>query len=87
MGKVVRRGQIVLRRGSSTDGAKIEDLLAIFYDQNSGYFPRVLQNMQVHVDQQRANIAYMAELRAGANNALRDMEIATGLPLGSLGSR
>jgi len=34
----VRNGQIPIRRGSSTGGVKIEDMLEMFYGENSGYF-------------------------------------------------
>jgi len=56
----------------------------MFYDHNSGYFPRVIQNMRIQVDQQRAHTAHLAELRAQADNALRDMEMVTGVPLRAL---
>ena len=40
----VRNGQIVIRRGSSTDGIKLHDLFEFFYGQTSGYFPRYCKN-------------------------------------------
>ena len=44
LGKV-RRGQIVIRRGSSTDGVTIADLQEFFYGETSGYFPAILQRL------------------------------------------
>jgi hypothetical protein len=86
LGKL-RRGQILLRRGSSTDAATIDDLLDYFYGPHSSYFPRVTAAMQAQAAQLQAHSAHLRELRAGADAALRDMEIAVGLPPGSLGSR
>jgi len=85
LGKV-RRGQIVIRRGSSTDGVTINDLLEFFYGQTSSYFPSVIKGMQAHTQQQLASVDYMRELRAQQNESLRAMEIATGSPKGSLGA-
>jgi len=86
MGKV-RRGQILVRRGSSTDGATIGDLLEFFYGQTSDHFPGFLKRMQMHTQQQAALTAYLQELRAQSNDALRDLEISVGAPPGSLGSK
>jgi hypothetical protein len=86
MGRV-RKGQIVIRRGSSTDGISMKDLFEFFYGDTSGYFPGVVQRLQAHAQQQLADVAYMRELRAGADQALRDMEIVAGVPKGSLGGK
>ena len=86
LGKV-RKGQILVRRGSSTDGATIQDLLEFFYGSSSGYFPSVVQKLQLDVAQQQAHTAHLRELRAGANDALRDLEITWGVPPGSLGAK
>lgn len=83
LGKV-RRGQMVIRRGTTTDGVTINDLLKFFYGANSSYFPSVIQGMQAHTQQQLASIEYMRELRAQGDAALRDMERVVGLPKGSL---
>ena len=83
LGKV-RRGQMLIRRGTTTDGVTISDLLDFFYGPNSSYFPSVIQRMQAHTQQQLASIEYMRELRAQGDDALRDMERAVGLPKGSL---
>ena len=83
----IRNGQIVIRRGSSTDGIKLNDLFEFFYGQTSGYFPQVLQKLKINVEQQNATTAYLQELRQAANDALRDMEVVTGLPRGSLGAK
>jgi predicted HTH transcriptional regulator len=86
LGKV-RKGQIVIRRGSSTEGITMKDLFEFFYGQTSGYFPGVVQRLQAHTQQQLADVAYMRELREGANQALRDMETVVGAPRGSLGAK
>lgn len=86
LGKV-RKGQILIRRGSSTDGVNMKDLFEFFYGQSSGYFPGVVQQLQTHSQQRMADVAYMRELREGANQALRDMEMVTGMPRGSMGAK
>ena len=86
LGKV-RKGQIVIRRGSSTDGVTMKDLFEFFYGQTSGYFPGIVQKLQAYTQQQLADVAYMRELREQANQALRDMEIVSGVPRGSLGAK
>jgi hypothetical protein len=86
LGKI-RRGQIVIRRGSSTDGVTLKDLFEFFYGKTSGYFPAIIQHFQAHTQQQLADVAYMRELREQANQALRDMEVAMGAPKGSLGAK
>jgi predicted HTH transcriptional regulator len=85
LGKV-RRGQIVIRRGSSTDGVTLKDLIEFFYGKTSGYFPAVIQRLQANTQEQLADVAMMRELREQANQSLRDMEIALGAPKGSLGA-
>ena len=42
----VRNGQIPIRRGSSTDGADIDDLKEMFYGETNGYFSEVLEHIQ-----------------------------------------
>jgi predicted HTH transcriptional regulator len=86
LGKI-RKGQIVIRRGSSTDGITLKDLIEFFYGQTSGYFPTIIQHLQANTQQQLADIEYMRELREQANQALRDMEITLGAPRGSLGAK
>ena len=86
LGKV-RKGQILIRRGSSTDGVNMKDLFEFFYGSTSGYFPGVVQRLQADSQQRMADVAYMRELREGANQALRDMEMVTGVPRGSLGAK
>jgi len=77
LGKV-RKGQIVIRRGSGTDGVTINDLLEFFYGSTSTYFSGVIEAKRVEVERMR-------ELRAQAIAARRAMEVATGMPKGSLG--
>jgi predicted HTH transcriptional regulator len=49
----VKDGQIPIRRGSATDGAKIEDLFEMFYGESSGYFPSVIQKLQLNIQQRQ----------------------------------
>lgn len=74
----IRRGQVLVRRGSSTDGATVQDLISFFY---GDYLPQFLQRLQAQTDQQNAHTAYLRELRAGADAALQDMEMITGISL------
>lgn len=86
LGKV-RKGQILVRRGSSTDGATMKDLFEYFYGESSGHFPQVVQNMQAYAQQKAAEAAYLRELREGADQTVRDMEVISGVPRGTLGGR
>lgn len=80
LGKV-RKGQIPIRRGSSTDGVTMADLQEFFYGQTSGYLPGFLERLRAPAHHMEAQAAYMRELREGANQALRDMEAVTGVKL------
>lgn len=86
LGKI-RKGQIVIRRGSSTDGVSMQDLFEFFYGQTSGYFPSIIEKLQANTQQQLADIAYLSELREQSNKALQDMEIVSGVPKGTLGAK
>jgi predicted HTH transcriptional regulator len=77
----LRKGQILIRRGSSTDGVTLQDLFAMFYNQNVGYFPRVAQNMTEYAQVVNAQVAMTREAAAAADRALDDMEMITGVPL------
>jgi predicted HTH transcriptional regulator len=77
----VRKGQILVRRGSSTDGATLNDLLGFFYGEHSAHFQGVIQRMNAHANQQNAKTAYLTELRAQSEMALRDMEMISGVKL------
>ena len=83
----VRKGQIPIRRGSSTDGATLNDLLEFFYGQSSGYFPQIVKKLQLNVAQQNASNEYLRILQEQADQALRDMEVISGAPRGSLGGK
>ena len=82
----VRKGQIHIRRGSATDGVTMNDLFEFFYGQTSGHFPMILQKLQAHAQQQTAEALYLRELREGANQAKRDMEVIMGVSPGSMGA-
>ncbi len=83
----VRKGQILVRRGSSTDGVNMKDLFEFVYGESSGYFPGVVQKSQARAQEKMAATAYLRELRQQQNQALRDMEVVTGAPRGSLGAK
>ena len=63
---------------------KLDDLFKFFYDPTSGYFPQVLQKLEIDVEQQKAATVYLQELRRAENDALCDMEDSAFLPRGSL---
>ena len=65
----VRKGQIVIRRGSSTDGIKISDLLEFFYGSHSQYFANLRHHLGLDVQRQQATTEYLAELRRGVEKA------------------
>jgi len=69
----IKAGQIPIRRGSSTGGVKLSDLFEFFYGNTSGYFPGVIQRLQIDVQRQNALNTYLQELRRGAEQAERDM--------------
>lgn len=76
----VRNGQIVIRRGSSTDGVTLNDLADFFYGPNSAYFADVRQRLGIDVQRQQALTAHLSELRRGAESAEDDIRQAVGLP-------
>jgi len=76
----VRKGQIVIRRGSSTDGAMLQDLFECFYGQNSQYFSDVISQLTVNAQCQQAQMNYLAELRKQMEAAREDMWRAAGYP-------
>jgi hypothetical protein len=86
LGKV-RKGQILIRRGSSTEGVTPDDLWEMYYGQTSGHFPKVVQHLEAHAKARQADAAYLGRLQDGADSALRDMEVITGVPRGSLGGK
>ena len=76
----VRKGQIVIRRGSATDGVTLNDLAEFFYGANSAYFANVRQNLGLDVQRQQAQNEYLAELRRGADRAEDHILQSIGLP-------
>jgi predicted HTH transcriptional regulator len=58
----IRKGQIVIRRGSSTDGATLNDLFEFFYGQNSQYFSNVVKQLAIKAQYQQAHANLLAEL-------------------------
>jgi len=76
----VRRGQIVIRRGSATDGVNLDDLVEFFYGPNSAYFDNVRQQLGLDVQRQRAQNEYLAELARGAQRAEDQIWQSIGLP-------
>ena len=53
----IRKGQIVIRRGSSTDGVTLDDLAEFFYGQHSQYFANVRHRLSLDVQRQQAQAA------------------------------
>jgi len=86
LGKV-RKGQILIRRGSATDGVTMKDLFEFFYGPTSDHFPMILQNHQAHAQMQTADALYLQQCFEGANQARRDMEIIMGVERGSMGAQ
>jgi predicted HTH transcriptional regulator len=74
----VRRGQIVIRRGSSTDGATLHDLFEFFYGNNSTYAENFLNQHNVHARQLEAQTAYMAQSQAHIEKLEDDIWRAAG---------
>jgi len=79
LGKI-RKGQIVIRRGSSTDGASLNDLFEFFYGQSSQYFTNVVSHLSVNAQQLQAQTNYLAELRRPADAAEDAIWQAVGFP-------
>lgn len=76
----VRKGQIVIRRGSATDGVTLNDLAEFFYGTNSAYFANVRQNLGLDVQRQQVQNEYLAELRRGIEHAEDQIWQSVGLP-------
>lgn len=83
----VRKGQILIRRGSSTDGITTKDLLDFFYGQTSGYFPSVIRRYELAVREQEGRTAHLQQLREHQNDLLKTMEVISGVPPGSTGAK
>ena len=84
LGKV-RNGQIPIRRGSTTDGVKLSDLIEFFYGQTSGYFPTVIQHRKLEIQQMQAETKRLEYLRQREMDLMREIESMVGLPPGTLG--
>lgn len=76
----IRKGQIVIRRGSSTDGATLSDLFEFFYGQASQYFSNVVSQLAVGAQRQQAQTNYLAELQRQADAAEDNIWRAAGFP-------
>jgi Putative DNA-binding domain len=76
----VRKGQIVIRRGSSTDGVTLNDLAEFFYGPDSAHFANVRQKLGLDVQRQQAQNENLAELRTIAENAQDQIWQSIGLP-------
>lgn len=79
LGKV-RKGQIPIRRGSSTDGVTQQDLFEFFYGDESFWFAQVRQRMGLDAQRLQAEAAYLAELRRGAEAAEDAIYDSVGMP-------
>jgi Putative DNA-binding domain len=76
----IRKGQIVIRRGSSTDGVTLDDLAEFFYGPNSQYFANVRHRLGLDVERQRVHNEHIAQLERGAERAEDQIWQAIGLP-------
>ncbi len=65
----IRKGQIVIRRGSATDGVTLDDLAQFFYGANSQYFANVRSQLGLDVQRQQAMNEYLIHLRNEADRA------------------
>ncbi len=81
LGKI-RKGQILVRRGSSTDGVNMNDLIEYFYGASSGYFPQIIEKMMADSSSRMSQAAVARELRATRNQLIREMGMISGVPLG-----
>jgi len=76
----IRKGQIVVRRGSSTDGVTLDDLAEYFYGPNSQYFANVRHRLALDVQRQQALNEHIAQLERGADRAADQIWQSIGLP-------
>ena len=63
------------------------DLWEMYYGPTSGHFPKVVQHLEAQAKARQADAAYLGRLQDGADSALREMEVITGVPRGSLGGK
>lgn len=75
----IRKGQIVIRRGSSTDGVTLNDLAEFFYGQHSQYFADELHQRGLDVQRQQVLNETLAELRRGAERTEDEIWRAAGV--------
>jgi predicted HTH transcriptional regulator len=80
LGKV-RKGQILIRRGSSTEAITPDDLWEFYYSKTSGHFPKVAQHLQAYAQAKQAEANYLGRLYEGQDRAIRQMEDITGIRL------
>ena len=76
----IRKGQIVIRRGSSSDGVTLDDLAEFFYGPNSQYFANVRHKLGLDVQRQQAFNEHIAQLERGAERAEDQIWQSVGLP-------
>lgn len=74
----IRRGQILIRRGSSTDGITINDLFEFFYGSTSAYFPIIAKQAGLDIQRQQAQNEYLKELQIGTEQAEDEIFRAAG---------
>ena len=60
----LREGQIVIRKGSSTNGANFEDLLNMFYNYNNPYFMKSIQILNAQSNILNSIDKTMAQLKS-----------------------
>ena len=75
----MRAGQIPIRRGSSTEGARLSDLLEFFCSDTSVYFRNAIQRRQQDIAAYQAWLTALQVCDQGAEQARRYMDEVTGL--------
>jgi len=76
---ILRKGQILIRRGSSTDGIKREELFECFYGQTSPYFQNILRNEGIKSYELQALSNYLEQSRKHEKNIKNDILNTLGL--------
>ena len=83
----LREGQVLIRCGSSTRGVTPNELMAMYYCQTNPQFRNLVKWIEQHVRAQVKGRSQMQDHLDYMNFLIRQMEVQSGLPPGSLGSR
>jgi len=83
----LREGQILTRHGSSTKGVSPAELMAMYYCQTNPQFVQLVKWIEQQLRAQIKGRSPMQDQLDYVNFLIRQMEVTSGLPPGSLGSR